>query len=101
MGTFAEPDAASAKLAAQLHKGQATVLENGQQVVPISIAAHGASVTWYAATTGKPHYVRQDAVRSDMVDVTYSDFGTPVNAAAPAGKVEEAPTGAWPNSKLH
>ncbi|MFD5017234.1 hypothetical protein [Streptomyces chartreusis] len=98
---FAEPDTASAKLAARLTKEQITVLDDGQQVVPISIKADGTAITWYTATRGKPYYVRQDAARSDMVDVTYSDFGAPVNAAAPTGTVEEAPAGAWPNSKLH
>ncbi|MFJ9752964.1 hypothetical protein [Streptomyces chartreusis] len=101
MDRFAEPDTASAKLAAQLTKGKITALNDGQQVVPISIKANGTTITWYTATTGKPHYVRQDAARSDMVDVTYSDFGTPVNATTPTGTVEEAPAGSWPNSKLH
>ncbi|MGI5414001.1 hypothetical protein ACQEV9_45325 [Streptomyces chartreusis] len=101
MDRFSEPDTASAKLAAQLTKGQITVLNDGQQVVPISIKAHGTTITWYTATTGRPHYLRQDAENSDMADATYSDFGAPVNATAPTGKTEKAPAGSWPNSKLH
>ncbi|MFE6946563.1 hypothetical protein [Streptomyces chartreusis] len=100
MDRFSEPDTASAKLAAQLTKGQITVLNDGQQVMPISIKSNGTTITWYTATTGEPHYLRQDAARSDMADATYSDFGTPVNASVPTGKTEEAPAGAWPNSKL-
>ncbi|GGX58044.1 hypothetical protein [Streptomyces chartreusis] len=98
--TVDEPDKAGAKLAAQLKRGPVTTLPDGQQAVPISIEANGNKVTWYAAATGTPHYIRQDATRADMEDVTYSEFGTPVNAKAPAGKVAEAPAGSWPNSKL-
>lgn len=96
-----EPDKAGAKLAARLHKGDVTTLDDGQQAVPVSIEANGNKVTWYAAATGTPHYLRQDATRADMEDLAYSDFGTPVNAEAPTGTVAEAPAGSWPNSKLH
>lgn len=94
------PDAAGAKLSPQLVRGDVTTLDDGQQAIPVSTEANGAPVTWYAAVTGKPYLLRQDATHADMEDITYSDFGTPVQANAPTGKVEEAPTGSWPDSKL-
>ncbi|MFF0736037.1 hypothetical protein ACFYVK_31005 [Streptomyces chartreusis] len=96
-----EPDKAGAKLAAQLRKGDVTTLDDGRQAVPVSIEADGNKVTWYAAATGTPFYLRQDATRGDMEDLAYSDFGAPVNAKPPEGTVAEAPAGSWPNSELY
>lgn len=75
-------------------------LDDGQQAVPVTIETSSASVTWYAAATGTPYLLRQDAARAGMEDISYSDFGEPVNATAPSGKVEEALIGSWPNSNL-
>ncbi|MEU1847871.1 hypothetical protein ABZ499_00980 [Streptomyces sp. NPDC019990] len=85
-----EPDTADAGLNAT--KGKVTTVD-GQQVVPIFITGKGDKVTWYTATTGEPYYLKQDATREDMPDITNSDFGTPVNAEKPSGQIEEAPQG--------
>nr|WP_163017168.1 hypothetical protein [Streptomyces chartreusis] len=100
-GRVSKPDTASAKLSAQLKRGGITTLDDGRQAIPVSIETNGTSITWYAAATGTPHLLRQDAARAGMEDIIYSDFGTPVNATVPPGKVEEAPIGSWPNSNLH
>ncbi|WP_327591543.1 hypothetical protein [Streptomyces chartreusis] len=96
-----KPDTVSAKPSAQLMRGDITTLEDGRQAIPVTVETSSTSVTWYAATIGTPYLLRQDAARAGMEDITYSDFGTPVNATAPPGNVEEAPIGSWPNSNLH
>ncbi|WP_328373615.1 hypothetical protein OG800_50620 (plasmid) [Streptomyces sp. NBC_00445] len=83
-----DPDTASADL--KPTKGKVTTVD-GQQAVPIKITGKGESVTWYAATTGKPYYIKQDSTREDMADIELSDFGKPVNAKAPSAPVEEVP----------
>lgn len=86
---FTAPDTLDA--GTKVTKGKPTMV-NGQQAVPVILASNGESVTWYTATTGKPHFVKQDSTRADMPDVVYSAFGKPVNAQAPSGQIEEAPT---------
>ncbi|QKZ20343.1 hypothetical protein [Streptomyces chartreusis] len=85
-----KPDTASANLNAS--KGKVTTVD-GQRVVPIYITGKGDKVTWYTATEGEPYYVKQDATREDMTDISFSDFGEPVGAQKPVGTIEEAPTG--------
>jgi hypothetical protein len=85
---FTDPDTLDA--GNKVTKGKITTVD-GQQAVPVVMAAKGESVTWYVATTGKPYYFKQDSTRDDMQDLVYSDFGKPVGAQAPSGSVEEAP----------
>lgn len=85
---FTDPDTLDA--GTEVTKGKTTVVD-GRQAVPVVLSANGESVSWYTAITGKPYFVKQDSTRADMPDVVYSDFGTPVNAQAPSGQIEEAP----------
>ncbi len=85
---FTDPDTLDADT--KVTKGKVTTVD-GQQAVPVVMAAKGESVTWYVATTGKSYYLKQDSTRDDMADVVFSDFGKPVGAQAPSGSVEEAP----------
>ncbi|MEU9663871.1 hypothetical protein [Streptomyces chartreusis] len=85
---ISDPDTVGANL--NPTKGKVTVVA-GQKVVPVSISGKGDTVTWYAAATGKPYYLGQDSTRHDMPDITFSEFGQPVDAQKPAGPVQEAP----------
>ncbi|CAL9416589.1 hypothetical protein [Streptomyces sp. enrichment culture] len=85
---FTSPDTLDAST--KLTKKAVTTLD-GQRVVPLVMEATGETVTWYAAATGRPYHVAQVSSRADMTDVTYSDFGTPVNARQPSGTVKAAP----------
>ncbi|QKZ20350.1 hypothetical protein [Streptomyces chartreusis] len=96
--SFGGPGTAGVKLSGPLIRGDVTTLDDGRQAIPVS--ANGASVTWYVAAVGRPYLLRQVAAHADMANITYSDFGTPVQAEAPTGSIKEAPTGAWPDSKL-
>ncbi|WP_331752037.1 hypothetical protein [Streptomyces chartreusis] len=85
---ISSPDTAGANL--NPTKGKTTTVD-GQEVVPVSISGKGETVTWYAAATGKPYYLGQDSTRDDMPDITFSEFGKPVDAQKPSGPVLEAP----------
>ncbi|GLP71624.1 hypothetical protein TUSST3_82430 [Streptomyces sp. TUS-ST3] len=85
---FTAPDTLDA--GSKATKGKVTTV-NGQPAVAVVLAEKGESVTWYVATTGKPHFIKQDSTRDDMQDLTDSDFGTSVGAKAPSGAVLSAP----------
>lgn len=85
---FTAPDTLDA--GSKASKGQVTTVD-GQQAVPLVLKEKGDSVTWYVAAIGEPYLIKQDSTRSDMQDLTDSDFGTPVGVKAPTGVVVEAP----------
>lgn len=85
---FSAPDTLDA--GSKATKGKVTTA-NGQPAVAVVLAEKGESVTWYVATTGKPHFIKQDSTRDDMQDLTDSGFGTSVGAKAPSGAVLAAP----------
>ncbi|MBT2409346.1 hypothetical protein J7I94_02010 [Streptomyces sp. ISL-12] len=85
---FTSPD--TLDTSTKVSKGTVTTLD-GQRVIPVVMEANGETVKWYAAVTGEPYLVAQVSSHEDMTDVTYSDFGTPVNAQKPSGDVREAP----------
>ncbi|MDI3418603.1 hypothetical protein [Streptomyces luteolus] len=85
---FRTPDTASVKLT----KGAATEM-NGQPAIPVILdGGNGARVTYYVATTGEPRLLKQASTSKAVPTLAYSDFGKPVGAKAPSGKVVEAPT---------
>jgi hypothetical protein len=79
----------------EVSKGQPTTVA-GQEAVPVTLnsGAGAGSRTYYFAATG-PGYVLQMDADSDgtKAKFVYSDFGTPVGAKKPAGKIVEAPQG--------
>lgn len=78
----------------RVSKGTVTEV-GGQQVVPIVMEGTGKgagdTVTWYTATTDEPYLLKMESSQEDMTDITFSEFGTAVNAKAPEGTIEEAP----------
>ncbi|MEB8339410.1 hypothetical protein [Streptomyces endophyticus] len=88
---FGEPEKNSLKLT----KGSAAEVA-GQPVA--TVVAKGADpsrqATFSVATTGKPYLLQQETPYSNgtgMATITWSDFGTPVGAKAPTGKIVTAP----------
>ncbi|MGP3775888.1 hypothetical protein ACTWJ8_34200 [Streptomyces sp. SDT5-1] len=69
---------------------------DGQPVATVVAkgTAPGKQATYSIATTGKPYLLKQVAPYSNGTGdqtITWSDFGTPVSAKAPSGKVVKAP----------
>ncbi|WP_329123765.1 hypothetical protein [Streptomyces sp. NBC_01465] len=85
---FAAPDAS----AGGLTKGRVSQLDGLQVTSLARKGAGGKSVTYYIASTGTPNLIMQDVTGSrTSPDLTYSDFGKPVGAKKPTGKIVEAP----------
>ncbi|WP_327359590.1 hypothetical protein [Streptomyces sp. NBC_01304] len=83
---FTDPDTASVKMT----KKPVTELD-GQPVIPLQISAEGGTGTFYVATTGEPHLIKQESSSKAGSDLTFSAFGEPVGAAAPAEKTVPVP----------
>ncbi|WP_326581779.1 hypothetical protein OIE69_44135 (plasmid) [Actinacidiphila glaucinigra] len=72
-------------------KGKITKI-NGQEAIPVTGSVDTRSRTYFIATTGAPHLLAMKSRGNVAVgDITYSDFGTPVNATKPRGVIVEAP----------
>ncbi|MEV0094346.1 hypothetical protein [Streptomyces sp. NPDC050738] len=75
-----------------LKKGRATQLDGMPVTSLVRTGKAGKSVTYYIASTGSPNLVMQDVTGSTTSpDLTYSDFGKPVGAQKPTGRIVEAP----------
>lgn len=84
---FTDPDTASTAMT----KGKVTSFD-GQDAIPVTSRIGTRSRIYYVATTGVPHLLAMKSRGNIAVgDLTYSEFGTPVNAKAPSGNTVEAP----------
>ncbi|MGD6756207.1 hypothetical protein [Streptomyces sp. BH105] len=86
---------AQEKPSIKLTKGSAAEVA-GQPVATVigTGTAAGKKATYSVATTGKPYLLQQETPYTDGTGdqtITWSDFGTPVGAKAPSGKVTTAP----------
>ncbi len=74
-----------------MKKLTATTLE-GVPVSQVTSQGSGGEATFSIANTGKPYLLKRKAARPDLADISYLEFGKPVDAKAPSGEITEAPT---------
>ncbi|MFG2211007.1 hypothetical protein [Streptomyces sp. NPDC048638] len=84
---FTHPDTASTPLTKKAIRER-----DGRRAVPVELASGGNTVTYLVSADGTPHLLAVDSSNNAAVgDITYSDFGQPVEATKPTTDIVELP----------